>query len=259
MRNKGLLFTMLIAVAVVTTSCQEGIYGDGPIVSEDYNLPIFSSVELEMQGKVYITPGDYQQVELLTNSNLLNYIDVEMYGEELRLSFRDGFYPRSYDVLEFRITTPYVDKVTVRGSGDIFTTGLFNPKTFVASVRGSGNININQLDNISTTLSIHGSGDIVINDVLTNSVFAEISGSGNIYTSGSTRDQEITINGSGDIDNGRLYSKWTDVLMNGSGDCTIYVEDFLKARINGSGDVYVNGPATIDQAINGSGDVFVRN
>ncbi|WP_338039003.1 GIN domain-containing protein [Maribacter litopenaei] len=90
----------------------------------------------------------------------------------------------------------------------------------------------------------------------TNSVSASMSGYGDITLSGSTKDFEATISGSGDIKAFEMDADNVDATVSGSADIEVTANKMLKARVSGSGDItYKGNPEKLDTKTSGSGDI----
>lgn len=74
--------------------------------------------------------------------------------------------------------------------------------------------------------------------------------------SGSTRNLEVSISGSGDIKAYDLEADYVEATISGSADIEITANESLKARVSGSGDIsYRGNPKKIDTKTSGSGDI----
>jgi len=106
---------------------------------------------------------------------------------------------------------------------------------------------------------IAGSGEMTITDVTKDKVIFNISGSGDITASGKVEVLEASVSGSGDLRLGNLHANHANVIINGSGDANVWVEQSISAQVNGSGDIlYTGNPAEVNKQVNGSGDITKR-
>ncbi len=107
------------------------------------------------------------------------------------------------------------------------------------SVKGSGDMNVKNLDNKSFAVAISGSGDV------------RAKGSSDILT--------LSLNGSADFFGNDLSTSSAQVTINGSADARINVSDAIIATIVGSGDVHYKGSPTVTKIVTGSGSVQRSN
>jgi hypothetical protein len=214
----------------------ETVTGSGTIISEEREVPVFNQISLKGSGKVILTKGENQNVQVNTDENIMPHIQTELKNGKLVISHeRNNLRPT---VLEFHITVANLEGVSISGSGDINGNDEFNSDNFYADIAGSGDIAIK---------------------VSANRLESNISGSGSIYLTGSTNSYDATITGSGDVDAFELRARDSSVVITGSGNCRISVSDKLQVKITGSGDVLYKGYPEIDQTITGSGSVKDRN
>jgi hypothetical protein len=214
----------------------ETVTGSGTIISEEREVPVFNQISLKGSGKVILTKGENQNVQVNTDENIMPNIQTELKNGKLVISHeRNNLRPT---VLKFHITVANLEGVSISGSGDINGNDEFNSDNFYADIAGSGDIAIK---------------------VSANRLESNISGSGSIYLTGSTNSYDATITGSGDVDAFELRARDSSVVITGSGNCRISVSDKLQVKITGSGDVLYKGYPEIDQTITGSGSVKDRN
>jgi hypothetical protein len=86
------------------------------------------------------------------------------------------------------------------------------------------------------TITIKGTGDVKVNN-------------------GSAPDLEINISGSGDIDARNYQVENVNITIKGSGDTRIWVTEALTGTMSGSGDVRYKGNPRINVKVTGSGDL----
>jgi hypothetical protein len=214
----------------------ETVSGPGTVISEERAVPTFNQISLKGPGKVILTKGENQNVQVNTDANIMPHIRTEVKDDRLVISHgKKNLRPT---VLTFHITVANLKGVSISGSGLISGNDEFNSDSFYADIAGSGDIAIN---------------------VAANNLESNISGSGSIYLSGSANSYDATITGSGDVDAFELQTRDSSVVITGSGNCQVNVSDQLQAKITGSGDVLYKGYPKINQTITGSGSVKDRN
>jgi len=104
--------------------------------------------------------------------------------------------------------------------------------------------------------SIRGSGDMVLEDLDEERVEISIAGSGSVTATGEAGRLSLSIAGSGDADLGGLIVRDMEIAIAGSGDAIVSPLDSLEVSIAGSGDVeLLTNPADVDTSIMGSGRI----
>lgn len=218
-------FATIIGISILAmgvTSCHKRIIkGEGADVSETRTLATFSKVEANGSSDVTIVKDSVYMVIVKGYSNLVPAYETKVKGDRLVLEFKDNFWNVKNDNIRVEVHTPYVDKVSINGSGDIHTGSGFTQDHFEGDINGSGSISV----------------------------------SNNVYKS-----LKADVNGSGTFNSETCEAEDVNTDISGSGDIYVKVNNHLRVRISGSGNVYYRGnPATNDIEISGSGKVSKRN
>ena len=217
-RTFYLLFAALfftLACGLVNFNVPQTVAGSGVASSQERSVTEFTAIEIAGSADVFVTVGKAQHVLVEADDNILPLIETSVQAGRLVISTKPftSISPR----LPIRVT------VTM-------------PSIEAASLSGSGNITINDVNAETLTLNLPGSG--------------------NINVSGSARRVTVSLNGSGNIQCGDLEAQAVDVGLNGSGDVTVYASQHLGVTIRGSGSVHYRGnPTEVSQSVLGSGSV----
>jgi hypothetical protein len=209
---------ILIAVfAVAMTGClKENIVGSGSIVSENRTIGA-SFKEIRVEGSMNV---------------------LVKQGDSVKVTAKD-----------YANILPYLD---IRVVGNALVISYEN-NAWISNSAGEVTVVLPTLTGVELT----GSGDI---GTIGNFNFADlsliISGSGDFSLSGTCKNMNAKVNGSGDI---RAYDLPTEAItakISGSGSMQLNASRTLDATISGSGDIiYKGSPATVTKSISGSGSV----
>jgi hypothetical protein len=214
----------------------EKVKGSGNVVSETRQISDFNRVKLEGQGKVFITRGENQSLEVKTDDNILPHIETIVRNGKLIISHENkNLRPTTLNLF---ITVNDLKGTSIAGSGEIKGNSRFISDNFSAEISGSGSIDL---------------------DLETTRLESEISGSGSIYLSGIADSHSAKITGSGKIHAFDMQARIASVSITGSGDCLLTASDQLSAKITGSGDALYKGHPRIEKNITGSGEVKNTN
>jgi len=233
-------FLAIIVVVSTITGCivvinGKSVQGSGKIITQEREVAEFSKVHLKGSGRVFLTPGEKQSLEIKTDDNIMPLIETTVNGNKLTISHGNHYLrPTSFEVY---ITVKNLEGIAISGSGDVTGEGPFVSDTFYAEISGSGDMDLE----IET-------GDLV----------SKISGSGSIDLTGKADDYTVSISGSGEINAFDVDAKNVSVKISGSGDCRISASESLDARVSGSGDVFYKGRPRINANISGSGSLKSR-
>lgn len=256
---KHIIIALAILSAITLPSCIDVYVADGPVESRTYDLTDFKGIELDGSGDVFIFKGDEFKVEVITNSDAFERLHLYVSDHTIHLGPRKDYFNLKYSTLQYKITLPELNYVSIDGSGDITAMDSFvAPNDFMLNIDGSGDILMNELSAERIFFEIDGSGNITTSDIDCEVADFDIDGSGNINSSGYAVKQVIDINGSGDVKTSALETEECYIDVNGSGNSRVLVTDFLKVRINGSGSVYYSGNPATEISRNGSGNVYKR-
>lgn len=219
-------------VIVFTINGCISVQGSGKLITAEREVSEFSKVHLKGSGNVFLTPGEKQSLEIITDDNIMPLIETDVSGKKLTISHGNNrLRPTSFEIY---ITVENLEGVGISGSGDIIGKDPFVTDTLYAEISGSGDMDL---------------------EVETGLLETKISGSGSIHLSGKAEDFTVFISGSGKIDALDMEAKNASVKVNGSGDCRVYASETLDAKISGSGDVYYRGRPQINTKISGSGSL----
>lgn len=228
------------------------IVGSGIAATESIEVEPFRAIELKCAGDVTVIPGGTFTVTLTADDNLLALFSREVVDQTLRLYTTESI--KSQSGIQFVITAPAIQNVTVSGSGNLKITGI-DESEFQCRISGSGSIEIFGTTE-SLNAQISGSGHIRVLDLISKNSSARISGSGSITLSGSSEFIDAEISGSGQIDAAQLKSMKAKARITGSGSIMLHASSSLDAHIGGAGNVkYYGSPLDITKKITGSGTI----
>jgi hypothetical protein len=237
--RNSIFWVSLLIIALTAAGCIDDLFirGNGILQSETRFARPFNEVNSSGNFNIHISPGDYFEIVVNAESNLLPYIDTEIRNGKLNIGI-DGLYGlRNTRPMEVFIVTPVLNAVRLSGSGEI-TTGHFATDHFEAMISGSGNIET-AVDANSANFAISGSGYL---DVL-----------------GHIRDANMTISGSGEIFAYDLTLVNCRSVISGSGDMYVRAHRSLDVKISGSGNVFYVGNPMITATLSGSGKLIRDN
>lgn len=211
-----------------------GVFGSGSVRSEDREVRAYHAVELEGSGNLTIRQGAQGPVRVETDDNILPLVKTEVVDGVLHLGLVPGARVTRMTRMEFAVSAPAIDSLSLSGSGNIRTTG---------ALRGQ-----------ALSLAIHGSGNITC-EARVSHLRADIGGSGGIDARGTAGSVSVTIEGSGSVRAQELASASAEVRIAGSGDALLNATDTLDAVVSGSGSVRYRGGARATVHSTGSGSV----
>jgi len=244
---------------------------------ETRNVAAFTSIAFRIPGKLYITQGSPQKLEIEASKEILSMIKTETEGNKLEIestSKSDNFKWGDSPIV-VHVTVEKVEDISVSGSGDAIAETKITAETLTLRVSGSGSLQAeiavaNKLDvNLSGSgkmdlkgkcksvdANVSGSGKIKLDAGIVDKADFTISGSGKIEASGTASAVEASISGSGKVLAANLEATNCEVKLSGSGNVEINVKSSLDAHITGSGTIsYKGNPDHINSNASGSGKI----
>ncbi|QMU28637.1 head GIN domain-containing protein [Adhaeribacter radiodurans] len=231
------LYTGIWALALLfLTSCDEDgpfcIKGQGDITTRTLQLQSFHEVDVNGDFEVYITQGSPQKVEVKGEPNILDELNTNVQNGKWKIEF-DKCIRRSKTVQVY-LTVPEVSSFYINGSGKIMGQNKLTASELSVAVNGSGTIQA---------------------ELAATKVIARVMGSGDMELAGTTKQQSITIAGSGKVKSYNLAAEDVQVKVAGSGKTQVSASKTLDVDLSGSGTVFYRGNPTVNTKISGSGKV----
>jgi hypothetical protein len=234
--KKNMLTIILAAIALAFQACHK-ISGQGSVITKNTGISGFTSINMAIDGDIYITPDTVFNVEIHAQANILDNIQTIVQNGELNVQYTKFRYIGNHDHITINISAPYMAALRVSGSGSLHALSAMHADNMELKVDGSGNIDVAAYNGTHLSANISGSGSITANGGETNIEDIRINGSGSVNLSG-VRAQEVT----------------TDI--SGSGDITVTASGTLNVHTSGSGNVYYYGYPAVYSTISGSGKLI---
>ncbi|MFW5714619.1 MAG: head GIN domain-containing protein [Brevefilum sp.] len=199
--NRFIAMLILIITVLVLSACRlpfvDVVRGSGDLVAETREVSGFNKVRLDGAGRLVITQGESESLEIEAEDNIINELTAEVRDQTLVLGFQDQ--PWKTTVIPTRGIT-YT--LTVIDLTDI----TFN---------GAGDLEMQSLETSSLNLVINGAGQINLDELMADSLSVQISGTGTIDIGGQVSSHVVAIEGAGNYQAGDLQTSSTEVNING--------------------------------------------
>ena len=248
--KKHFLINAFVIIGMALSSCNisikgesfggETVKGNGNIVTRNYDVTDFNEISTSLSATVNFTISDHYSCTVTTDENIFDYLEIEVYDEDLRLCKPEKHKKVGLRATQFVIdvTAPNLENINLAGSGTFNALSPLNAEKMEVNVAGSGDIVLKQTVTVQEIeLNVAGSGDLFCNELIADKMECNIASSGDLKVStGTVREAEAGVAGSGDI-----------VLT-----CDI---ENLEANIAGSGDIKARVSGKLTYGIFGSGDI----
>ncbi|MFO7722707.1 MAG: head GIN domain-containing protein [Bacteroidales bacterium] len=207
--------------------------GDGNVIRREMHVEApFTAIRVSGSVNVFYRQDATSKIEIVVDSNLLEYIEIEI--DEETLEIRQKMNLRFTTPVKLLVSAPDLRKITVDGAAEVHIPDTLYTDHFTLDIRGAGMakllLDCNQLSTV-------------------------ISGAGEIQAKGRADRAISQINGAGKLTATRLITKTHKITMSGAGSAYITAIDSLDATINGAGLIEYHGNPVINQDINGVGKI----
>jgi len=229
------LILFFISTTINAQFFQKKIKGNGDITIIKRTVSNYNEIGIGGNFEVTLVKGKEGLITIKADDNLLEYIETIVKNGNLSIKVKKGFQIKPKKQVEITIPFNEIERVSLAGSGSIFTDEIIKSNELKLSLAGSGNMNLKvSAENLDTNIA--GSGNIIIN------------GNANTF--------KCSIAGSGNLNGYNLKANKTTIHIAGSGDVKINALNELHSKIAGSGDVlYTGNPEIIKSKSAGSGSV----
>lgn len=199
MKKINITILAILVAGLMAQSCEKmntRIEGIGSITTNTIQVDDFDKIRMEGADDVSISYGPEQKVSVTGHPNIITRIQTEVKNGTWYIELERGSYGQ-YE-LSYDITLPYIEEVSMIGSGNVSVKDSMSAGYFKISILGSGNFSGFPLTATSCDVDISGSGECEI--TVLDRLDVIIDGSGSVYYKGSPLIHE-DITGSGRVVN----------------------------------------------------------
>lgn len=241
-KNPIISIPFLVLSIFILSACQffpwvRVVRGSGNLTAESRPVSGFNAIRLDGAGRLVITQGTTESLEIQAEDNLINELTSQVEGSTLVLGYQDRPWRKS--VIP---TRPIVYNLVVTDLAKL-------------TLNGAGDFDLQSLQTEALVLEINGAGNFKIVDLTADSLSINLAGTGSITVSGVVSKQEVILDGAGGYQAGDLQTRSTTIEINGLGSGTVWVTETLDISITGGGSVSYYGSPNVTQEITGLGDV----
>lgn len=141
-----------------------GIFGSGRLITRDYNLSGFQGVKASDTAHVNITGGNYYDVSVICDDNMLAYVNVYSDGYYLNVELLPGY---SYSNITFtvNVTMPVIRSLDAEESSDVQISGFTLNDNFNISVGDASDVRVYLTDASDLDLTVEDASYLEIHSV----------------------------------------------------------------------------------------------
>lgn len=237
MKTLKTILTVAIAlfVSVQVNASNKKVKGNGEVITGSKTTANYDAISVGGSFEVILVSGKEGEISYSVESNLEEYLVIEVKKGELKITWEKGMNVRTTKGVKVTVPFKDIEEVSLAGSGEITSKNVISADDLELNVAGSGEMNV---------------------DIDANNVESNIAGSGSMTVNGSAKNMEANVAGSGDFEGyGLVIVNDVDVSIAGSGSVEVTVNGNLQSSISGSGDVRYKGSPKTNSSISGSGSV----
>lgn len=242
-------YGIALVLSLTITSCnsndkgiENGVTGQGPIVTRTLSIENFTGVNLATSPNVTIKQGATQEVKATGQSNVIDVISTNVNNNIWKIGFTSGV-NGNHD-LSIEITIPYINYIEASSSGGITIEDFNNQTSLILKTSSSGEISLNEFEGI-TELNVNVGGSE-----------GHINANKNIE---SLQTLTINVTRSANFNGFSITSDDCTVTNTSSGHSRVTANNTLDVTISSSGNIYYKGNPTITQNITSSGQLIDAN
>jgi hypothetical protein len=237
MKKAAFLFVLLSLI--LTRSCvfgdwNNGISGDGNVVSEEIDVTGFTGVYISSGIDVHISQGDYS-VELVADENLHEFITIEREGNMLRVGSERSIQRAKSKMVH--VSLPELNKIKISSAGD---------------VKGMSEFKCEELD-----ISISSAGDLDLT-VDADEIKLGISSSGDCTLRGSAKSLDANLSSAGDLHAFELFADHVKVSVSSAGDARVWANEEIEMSASSAGNIYYKGDAKVIRSSSSSAGSIIK-
>lgn len=195
-----------------------------------YNVQPFTKIYLEGAYKVILEQGPQPGLQIKTDEDNFQFIDVQSDAESLSLKITKKHF--DFDELILYVTFKDLEKLVIEGGISLETKGYVDLKDFYLHVEGGANIEMNLKAN---KVKVIGEGGV------------------KFEFDGIADELDVSISGAGHIDAIDLKTKRCEIKIEGVAAGSVYATETLDATISGVGKIRYKGDPQIYKKIEGIG------
>jgi len=231
------LALVLISMVMSLQACVldvNAIKGNKTLVTIDYSVDEFTRLDVSGMYKIILSEGNVPSVEVETDENLQDYIEVQVRNNTLYLSMENG---NSYDPskLVAYVTVSTLTSIDLSGATSVESDFTLRGDMLTIDLSGASEINL----------------ALAVNNLTT-----RVSGAGNIDMEGQAQRHDISISGAAKVHCENLVTENTDVSISGAGTARVSASNHLDASVSGVGTIrYTGNPQTTDFSTSGIGSI----
>lgn len=222
---------MLIGISMLIVSCtgHKSIIASGNVTTQDRTLTGYDGIEVE--GAItadvsFSTSGE--QIEIVADDNLQQYIEVSISNNVLKIKIRDGISINGRATLKAHIiTNPNVDYYRVSGASHIILRDTVKVEDLTLSASGASN---------------------VTGAVLAQSTDINLTGASKVSITGTTDNLDLNASGASDLSDFSFTANQGIFDLEGASVARLTINKTIGITASGSSSLVYKGNASVNSS-----------
>jgi outer membrane lipoprotein-sorting protein len=205
---------LLILPAVILSGCGfHKVRGNGELVSKNVSVTDFNSIDASGAFRIIVGFGEKPSVEIITDSNLMKFVEVKVRNEKLFLSTRKNLSPTKS--LTVKVVTSTLYSVDLSGANNMIVNGIDSEvfaldisgaaeakligrvDLFKVDLSGAADLDAEKLISKTTKIQVSGAANATVN--VSNALYADVTGAADLVYVGSPMIIRQKVSGAGSI------------------------------------------------------------
>jgi hypothetical protein len=218
-----IILTTLLASGCVV-NIQDTITGDGKVVKQTRDLPVFTGVKVGSGIDVFLTQGDNQSVVVEADENLQEWIMTEVNGSVLHIYTDKNI--RLAKTKRINITCKMLDRIDISSAGDVTSVNQFKAGTLDIDMSSAGDLKF---------------------EVEAKDISISISSAGNAVLKGKVDTLKADLSSAGDLNAFELEAKYGDISVSSAGSARVFITDEASFHSSSAGDIDYKGEPRVKE------------
>ena len=222
-----------IAAALILTSCDPGVQGNGKVKSEIRNVEAFSSVDISGGYEVHIAQTGESSLRIEADENLHQYIESHVEDGVLYVSSKRRI-GRSKE-LDLYLTVDQLSSIESSGATELSSRGTIEGADLELDFSGA----------VEAELAL-----------IYDRIHGDFSGAAELNLSGEASEVMIDASGAVEVNALELKTQRFSLDVSGAGEAEVYVTEELNIDASGAVEVrYKGNPKTVNRDVSGAASI----
>ena len=251
-----------MALGLIAAGCFSND-ASGVVALRDYPLGStpFAAVALNGEGQVSIAPGDFA-LTVSAEEDVLPSVRVDVHEAQSgavlvlgrNVDWLDGV--RATVPLQFRVTMPRLEAISVAGPGSVAARGFKVGGTLRVAAAGAGRAQVVGVEAAELVVAAEGASRVFTTSIRAGAARYVQGGSARVTASGAALRVEVEIGGAGLFRGSALRAEAAAVEVTGAGQAFVWAENELRADVAGIGRIHYRGAPRIVKTLQREGQLL---